>query len=78
MTSRDSRIFEEQKTGSHYVPTPYKTIVYPFDKYEITVKLSQNNEFLGIVEIKVNKDFLSFKEKTTPKGYHDVDEFYKE
>jgi hypothetical protein len=40
--------------------------------------LTYNNEFIGITEIKINKNFLSFKEKQALKGYHDVDEFYKE
>ncbi|GAI43482.1 unnamed protein product, partial [marine sediment metagenome] len=52
--------------------------LYPFDKYLITIKLSPSNEFIGIVEIKVNKDFLSYKQKLPPKGFHDVEEFYKE
>ncbi|GAI01699.1 unnamed protein product [marine sediment metagenome] len=67
-----------RSTGSHEVPKDYKIVVYPFDKYLITIKLSPNNEFIGIVEIKVNKDFLSYKQKLPPKGFHDVEEFYKE
>jgi len=52
--------------------------VYPFDKYEITVRLSPTNEFIGIVEVKVNKDFLSYKQKSTSKGSHDVEKYYRE
>jgi hypothetical protein len=69
---------EKDTTGSREKRTPYKLEVCPFDKYEVVVRLSPTNEFLGIVEVRINKDFLSFKEKTLPKGYHDVDEFYKE
>ncbi|MBM2813960.1 MAG: hypothetical protein HW421_722 [Ignavibacteria bacterium] len=55
-----------------------KIISYIFDKYQINVKVTSNNEFIGITEIKINKEFLSHKHKITTKGYHDVDEFYKE
>jgi len=53
-------------------------IVYPFGKYEVTVELSPDNKFIGISEIKVNKDFRSYKQRIVSKGFHDVDEFYKE
>ena len=74
----EMRSSESQRTGSHDITKDYRTIVYPFGKYEITIKLSPNNEFMGILEVKVNKDFLSYKHKMVSKGFHDVDEFYKE
>lgn len=64
-------------TGNHQ-NGDFKTIVYPFDKYEIKVKLSMDNKFIGIVEIKLNKEFLSFKQKMASQGVHDVDKFYRE
>ena len=67
-----------QGTGFHDTTEDYKEIVYPFGKYEITVRLSTENEFIGISQVKVNKDFLSYKQKITPKGFHDVVEFYIE
>lgn len=70
--------FKEEGTGNHDVAKGYKTIIYPFDKYQIKIKLTLNNEFIGITEVKINKDFLSYKQKMTLKGYHDVDEFYRE
>ena len=65
-------------TGSHDEPDDYKIIPYTFDKYQIKIKLTPSNEFIGIIEVKINKEFLSYKQKITPKGYHDVDEFYRE
>ncbi len=53
-------------------------IVYPFDKYEIKVSLSPDNKFIGITGIKINKDFLSYKQKISRKGFHDVEDFYPE
>jgi len=56
----------------------FKEVVYPFDQYEIKVRLSPNNEFIAITEVKVKKDFMSYKEKISTKGYHDVEAFYPE
>ena len=65
-------------TGSHDLFDDYKIIVYPFDKYQIKIKLTPTNEFIGIMEVKINKKFLSHKQKMISKGYHDVAEFYRE
>jgi len=68
-----------QGTGSH--KEERKTIVFPFDKYQIKIALTPDDKFIEISEIKINKDFLSYKQKLIskgPKGYHDVDEFYKD
>lgn len=64
-------------TGDHQDEN-FKIIAYPFEKYEVKIKLSIDNKFLGIMEIKLNKDFLSFKQKMASKGVHDVDKFYRE
>ena len=74
----DYKEFKEEGTGSHDVSKNYKTIIYPFDKYQIKIKVTPNNEFIGITEVKINKDFLSYKQKIALKGYHDVDEYYRE
>ena len=68
--------FKEEGTGDHDATEDYKTIIYPFDKYQIEIKLTLNNEFIGITEVKINKYFLSYKQKMSIKGYHDVDQFY--
>jgi len=81
LQNNESFSYEKLKglgTGSREVPTDYKTIVFPFDRYLITVKLTPDDKFIGIVEVRINKDFLSFQQKATPKGSHDVDEFYRE
>jgi len=55
-----------------------KTIVYPFEKYEITVELTSTDQFVGIVEVKLNKDFRSYSQKLTSTKTHDVEEYYKD
>lgn len=66
---------KSQETGSHDLE--YKTILYNFDKYQIKIKLSLTNKFMEIVEVKINKDFLSHKQKILSKGYIDVSKFYR-
>jgi len=65
-------------TGSHEKYEDYQIIPYNFDKYVVKVKLSLKNEFIGIVEIKLNKDFLSQQQKISASDYHDVEEFYQD
>ena len=69
---------KKQGTGSHEDIGDYKFLVIPFDRYEVTIKLTQDDQFVAIVEIGLNKDFLSHKQKITFTGYHDVEKFYKE
>lgn len=70
--------FKKLGTGSREDFEEYKLITYPFDKYQITIKLTPTNEFIEILEVKINKEFLSYKQKITPQGFHDVEEFYPE
>jgi hypothetical protein len=73
----ESQMIKEKGTGG--LPSEsFKDIAYRFDPYEITVRLSPNNEFIAITEVKVKKDFMSYKEKISTKGYHDVEAFYPE
>jgi len=70
--------FIKQATGSAGEGEDYKIIPYPFDKYEIKVKVSPSNQFMGIIEVKINKDFLSHKQRMGIQTSLDVDEFYRE
>jgi len=53
-----------------------KVIEYPFDRYIVNVNLSADNKFLGISEIKLNKDFRSYKEKIASIKTHNIEELY--
>ena len=74
----DYNNIKNQGTGSHENLDDYKIILYPFDKYQIKIKLSPSNEFIGIVEVKINKEFLSHKQKITSQGFLDVEKYYQE
>lgn len=78
MEEWDYKNLKNRGTGNHGDMDDFKIIHYPFDKYQIKVKLTPTNEFIGIVEVGINKDFLSYKQKTTLRGFHDVDELYRE
>jgi hypothetical protein len=72
-----SQMMRESGTGG--LPWEnFKDIVYRFDPYEITVRLSPDNKFICITEVKVKKDFMSYKEKISTKGFHEVESFYRE
>jgi len=77
----DYGVLEEQGTGSHEGHEEFKIIAYPLDRYVIKVKLTPAGGFIGIVEVSVNKDFLSHTQRLSSLsklGYHDVEEFYRE
>jgi hypothetical protein len=70
--------FRSNGTGSHAEFPEYKIIEYPFDRYQIKIMVTPDNKFIKIVEVKVNKDFLTYKQKITHFGVHDVEKFYEE
>jgi len=76
MHKEDYEELKDKGTGSHSEVTDYKIVVFPFDKYQIKIKLKPNNEFLEVIEVKINKEFLSHKQKITHADFHDVEEFY--
>jgi|WetSurMetagenome_2_1015567.scaffolds.fasta_scaffold733097_2 hypothetical protein len=71
-------IYIKDGTGSHDFDFKFKTIIYPFDRFEIEVNLTENNEFIGISAININKEFLSHIKKMQLSEYMDVDQFYRE
>jgi hypothetical protein len=71
-------VSEIRGTGDIDINERYKTIQYPFDKYQISVQLNESNEFIGINEVKLDKDFLSLEQKISIQGFHDVGKFYSE
>lgn len=66
------------RTGSHETPDEYKIIMYPLGIYEIKVKLTSSDKFVEVIEVKVNKDFLSHKQKIARKGFLDVEKYYQD
>ena len=65
-------------TGSSTYAAETRLVAVPYDNYEIVVRLSQSNEFLGIAELRVKSDFLSPGQRVAASGYLDVEEFYRD
>ena len=70
--------FKKHSTGSHESDDKYNYISYRFDRYDIKIKLTPDNKFVGVEEVKVNKEFLSNKDKASIKKYHDVTDYYRD
>lgn len=62
-------------TGSHIGGESYKDEVYTINEYEVTVRLTENNKFIAIKEIRTKRNFYNYQNTI---GSHDVDEFYKD
>jgi hypothetical protein len=56
----------------------YKTVVYPFGQYMIKLRLTLDNRFIDIEEVKLNKDFATYKQKMASVGSWDVQKYYDE
>ena len=67
-----------ESTGIIDEPKEIKFIKYPFDRYNITVAVSSNNEFIGITEVQLNEDFRSYKLKSSSQFSSEVEDFYFE
>ena len=63
-------------TGSKQEFELFEFVKYPFDRYIVTVKLSPEKEFLGITEIKLNKDFRNYREKQVSQSSLNIEKYY--
>lgn len=51
-----------------------KIIKYPFERYSVSIELTPKNEFVGITEITLNKDFRSLQEKLRTDKFFNIEE----
>jgi hypothetical protein len=58
--------------------TKARVISCPFDKYEIKILLSPSNQFIGIQEVSLRRDFRSYEQRAANIGVHEVGDFYKD
>jgi hypothetical protein len=83
MSYEDSIVYKKEGRGTpgssdrRDIPEDYVTITYPFDKYLIVVKLTSDGRFIGIEEIRINKDFRSYKQ-APQEIFHYIDEYEPE
>ena len=69
---------KEEGTGNKEIFDQFKLIEYFFERYIVKIVLTPSNKFLGIIEVKVNKDFRSYEQKIRSQVYHDEDELYQD
>jgi hypothetical protein len=67
--SRESDIGTERSK-----PEDSTIITYRFEQYDIDVKLTLDGRFLGIEEVRINKDFRSYKNQSPQKIFIQADE----
>jgi len=70
--------FSVSATGDHTNSHDFKYLVCTLGKYQIKVKVTVDNKFLSVEEIKVDKDFLTQKQRSLVIGHHNVDDIYQE
>ena len=66
---------EKSATGVIDITKRKKIIEYPFSPYIVKIVLTEDNEFLGIKEIKVDKDFQRLENKLRNIKVHNIEEF---
>jgi hypothetical protein len=57
---------------------PTRIVVVPFERYEVSLRLTEDDRVVEVVEVKVRKDFLTPEQRIAATAYQDVDEFYRE
>lgn len=63
-------------TGSQISNKDYKIVKFYIDKFEICVKLTLDDKFIGVVSIKTKKDFIPLEDKVTNEKYVSIDEIF--
>lgn len=67
-------IYITGSTGSLNVDT-YKIITRHFGQYEIKLKVSLDTRSVEVIEVKINKDFLSHNQKLASIKYYDAEDY---
>lgn len=69
---------ESKKIGTITGKVDYKRKVIPFQKYEIVVDLTSDGRFIGIEEVRINKDFRDYGQITRQKAFEYIDSYRPE
>lgn len=81
MSNDESINYKKQSRGTEDIrkhTEEYITRIYPFDKYEIVVKLTLDGRFIGIEGIRINKDFRSYEQRASQKVFSYIDDYEPE
>jgi len=56
---------------------PRRVLVIDFDQYEVVLAVTEDNRVLGVLEVRVKKDFRNMQQRLGSIGYIDMDQFDK-
>ena len=65
-------------TGSRPLPSHACELIVPYSDYEIVVLLGHNNEFIGVKEIRLSRNFLSLSQIRDNVRSIDVSDLYED
>ena len=74
-TSASDIFSDEPDTTGSAASSTYKIQICNFDPFIIAVKLTPDDKFLDILEIKITRDFLSHKQKMASLDSFDVEPY---
>lgn len=71
-------IFGYIGTGNNDIIEEGKILPYKFGKFDVDVIVDEDEKFLGIRQIEVNKSFLNKQQRMQTVGYLDVEQYYED
>lgn len=54
-----------------------KTKAFELDQYEVVLAMTEDDRVIGIVEVRIKKDFRTLQQKLGSTGYIDVEQYLK-
>jgi hypothetical protein len=63
--------------GTAAASAPTREVRCEVGKYVVKVQLTPQNEFLGVVEVSIRKDFRTQEQRIRATAYHDASESYE-
>jgi SepF-like predicted cell division protein (DUF552 family) len=66
-----------QGTGSRSAASIARVMVVELDQYEVVIALTEDDKVVGVVEVRVKKDFRNIQQRIGSTGYIDVNQFVK-
>ena len=71
-------VFTDRGTGSHEELVDYEIVECQIGHYTIKLKLTAEGQFVDILEVKLSKDFTTYKQKMASSESWDVSDYYDE
>jgi hypothetical protein len=67
-----------KESGTIAGKVDYTRKVIPFQQYDIVVDLTPDGKFIGIVEVRIRKDFREYDQKIRQKAFEYIDSYKPE